>query len=111
MRQRELDQKQHAPGGRPGADNQRGQRHKKDGNMVLKQSALFNSKKSIPFENIPDLDALRGIWRSLDTEEASTPVGCRLGVALRRQELLAVFPAWQIPEIIDALNQEEAVFV
>ena len=79
--------------------------------MIHSRNALFNSKKSIPVENIPDIDALRGVWRSLNAEEASAPLGCRLGVALRRQELLAVFPAWQIPEIIDVLNQSAEVCV
>ena len=56
--------------------------------------------------NTPDMDALRAIWRSLRTAEKNAPRSERMGVALRRQELLSAFPTWQIPEIIDALNEE-----
>ena len=55
------------------------------------------------------MTALRTVWRFLRAEEAACPPGHRLGIARRRQELLAAFPAWRIPEIIDELNREEAV--
>lgn len=51
---------------------------------------------------------LRAMWRSLRTEDASSPPGHRLGIARRRMDLLASFPAWRIPEIIDELNRPEA---
>jgi hypothetical protein len=51
--------------------------------------------------------ALRAVWRSLGAEEASASPGCRLGIARRRMELLSEFPAWRIPEILDALNRPE----
>lgn len=77
--------------------------------MIPSNKPLFNPKISAPIGKNPDMTALRAVWRSLRAEESACPLGHRLGIARRRQERLAAFPAWRIPEIIDELNQEEVV--
>lgn len=74
-------------------------------------TALFNPEISILSGNPPDMSAIRAIWRSLQAEEVSASPGCRLGIARRRMELLAAFPAWRLPDIIDELNRPGAMEV
>ena len=77
--------------------------------MIDNPKAEFKPNISISVENPPDIDALRAVWKSLRTAEKNAPRSERIGIAMRRQELLSQFPAWQIPAIIDELNREDAI--
>ncbi len=74
--------------------------------MIPHKHPPFNPEISTPTGNISDVSALRGIWRTLHTEEAASPPQLRESFARRRMALLAAFDEREIPQLIDELNQE-----
>ena len=61
------------------------------------------------FKPQPSISEISYLWNELLARETLAPKGRRMGIALARTRLFDGFPAWRLPDVLDALNEGRAL--